>query len=820
MHLADGNIQVSRSRLPDDPAGAVDTTVGKMVEMAKGPYGARSAKIRALAINIIDQAHVANKDYFGMIQAIHNWVRDTIRYVKDPVGQETLSYPEETAFNSRAGDCDDLTILEMALLGSVGLRSYPVVIGLQAPGHYSHVYLHAIVPNGKGRHAGKTFAADPIMREWPLGKEAPASKVKAKKLYTDLSGLPMLDGYADAADYLDLRNLASVVPVLKGRTTNSAGGPPVNTRHVVARGETIDDMFGPGAKVEGAIHTMRPATRADLFARGPMTALAAENSTSYLSAQPVRPMRVGSRVLTVGTVPQAPRGPRAPTVGEMLGFADYLADLEQPAVASAKHFGVTGRGDALHCAAAAAKYLRCRHRHAHKNVAKLSEQANIQGLGGPDGVPPEAIDLAIQTAKLADTLALKAELLAQRAAGNNVTRRAALHGMLGWLGQMDDQIALTEVVAAQPPRTDGTWYDDAGTKVNTVVNSMFDEDLRQASRPVTIAPRVSRPKIMNGLVAGSIVRDHNGAIVTSDDDSLAGFFSSISHAVSNTVHKVGGVAKKTVAGRVIDKVTDLHKQAAGMVAKGVGLKAPNIASPTGLIMSGGKAKGGNNPRGITGSQKYYGADGMRITKEEYKAQMALQKQAKQQAKHPQPYSKKVHGKTKYFMPDGTEIGKAQYDAFWQAYYGPSTPGTPIIAQPPVDAGGAYLPSSTAPSSSSGAGSIPLPGSGAASTAPPVDTYGPGDAGPASESESSGADAGDQGPYEDDQGNPVDANGNPLPGAAVDDQGLPVDENGNPIAVDENGNPIDMTATEPATGGGKALPIMGALAAAWYLLAHK
>jgi len=36
-----------------------------------------------------------------------------------------------------------MTILEIALLGSLGIQSYPVVIGTQ-PGPISHVYLHIV----------------------------------------------------------------------------------------------------------------------------------------------------------------------------------------------------------------------------------------------------------------------------------------------------------------------------------------------------------------------------------------------------------------------------------------------------------------------------------------------------------------------------------------------------------------------------------------------------------------------------------------------------------------------------------------------------
>jgi hypothetical protein len=211
-----------------------------MAGMAFGQYGAKSAKIRALAIDIINRAGVQNKDYYGMIVAIHNWVRDGIRYVKDPIGQETLSYPEETAFNSRAGDCDDLSILEIALLGSLGINAYPVVIGT-VPGQFTHVYLHALVPQGRHRMAGQTIPLDPIMREWPAGREAPADKVKRKKTYPQyqngvegMSGemMPGMGAYAVGPSYLDNEDSQAAYLL--------SSGQPGGTKQVIASpGSTI-----------------------------------------------------------------------------------------------------------------------------------------------------------------------------------------------------------------------------------------------------------------------------------------------------------------------------------------------------------------------------------------------------------------------------------------------------------------------------------------------------------------------------------------------------------------------------------------------------
>ncbi len=172
--LATGNVPVSYSTLPDGMKGT-DATVALMAKMAMGIYGARSTKIRALAINILNAAKVPEKDYTAETVAIHNWVRDNIRYTRDVAGQETLSHPEELAFNSLAGDCDDKSMLEVALLGSVGIPTRFITIGL-TPYCYSHVYLEA-------NPAGRWIPLDPIMKGKPAGWEAPASRVKLRKAY-------------------------------------------------------------------------------------------------------------------------------------------------------------------------------------------------------------------------------------------------------------------------------------------------------------------------------------------------------------------------------------------------------------------------------------------------------------------------------------------------------------------------------------------------------------------------------------------------------------------------------------------------------------
>ena len=174
--LANGNVPISYSMLSGGFAGTYQT-VAEMTKLTTGQWGSRSPKIRALAINILRQAGIPGKDYVGEMVAIHNWVRDNVRYTRDVAGQETLCPPEEIAFNSRAGDCDDMAMLDAALLGAIGIPSRFVTIGV-TPDSFSHVYLQA-------KPKGTWIPLDPIMKDKPAGWEAPKTTAVIKKVYPD-----------------------------------------------------------------------------------------------------------------------------------------------------------------------------------------------------------------------------------------------------------------------------------------------------------------------------------------------------------------------------------------------------------------------------------------------------------------------------------------------------------------------------------------------------------------------------------------------------------------------------------------------------------
>lgn len=294
MPMVSGNVPVQRFRLPLGEA-SVDATVDKMVEMAMGQYGARSAKIRALAINIIRQAGIEQKDCYAQALALYNWVRDNIYYIKDPVNQETLLYPEETAFNSKASDCDDHVILLMALLAAIGIKSYPVVVGPEVK-QYSHVYLHAVIPPGSPRMANAIIPMDPIMKDWPAGKEIPAARAKGKKLYESAqnyigASMSGIGGYVKGPSYLDTENSNAEALLKPDRIDVHQDGTVANSTRVYQPVEGLDGMLGAVWNTDNPVQPdsaemENPRGYKQMGPYGPITRLAAATNTYDLPGSP------------------------------------------------------------------------------------------------------------------------------------------------------------------------------------------------------------------------------------------------------------------------------------------------------------------------------------------------------------------------------------------------------------------------------------------------------------------------------------------------------------------------------------------------------
>jgi predicted transglutaminase-like cysteine proteinase len=201
---------VHRSTLTQGKRGTAET-VAIMAKLAMGDWGARSERIRALALAIVRVAGSAGKDYLAEVLAIHRWVQTTIRYTRDPIGQETVQTPEYTAFVNQAGDCDDFSVLEAALLGALGHPTRFVTIGYK-PQAFSHVYLEVQV-------RGRWMPLDPIMADKPVGWEAPNPTLR--KVFP----INRAEGFDPTRENLDgLGALPLLVPLLLVGGGAVAGG--------------------------------------------------------------------------------------------------------------------------------------------------------------------------------------------------------------------------------------------------------------------------------------------------------------------------------------------------------------------------------------------------------------------------------------------------------------------------------------------------------------------------------------------------------------------------------------------------------------------
>jgi len=101
-------------------------------------------ELRTTAANLVFLT--PEKNDLAEVEAIFNFVRDNIRYLKDVNQVETLTTPDRTLALGY-GDCDDQVVLLGALLESIGYPTRIVLSGYADPGIFEHVYLQVCVQN-------------------------------------------------------------------------------------------------------------------------------------------------------------------------------------------------------------------------------------------------------------------------------------------------------------------------------------------------------------------------------------------------------------------------------------------------------------------------------------------------------------------------------------------------------------------------------------------------------------------------------------------------------------------------------------------------
>jgi hypothetical protein len=164
-------------RLGNGIRGNLDT-IEVMKKMAR-EYS-RHDLVKRLATNILHFNNIPSHHYLSEARAIGEFVKGHIRYVKDPVGTESLQAPDMMIRMMKdvgysMGDCDDMALLIASLLMSVGIRPhFRAVKYRQDSPNYNHIYVVVYENNiADTSNPGpvRRLAIDAIVKDRPIGFE-------------------------------------------------------------------------------------------------------------------------------------------------------------------------------------------------------------------------------------------------------------------------------------------------------------------------------------------------------------------------------------------------------------------------------------------------------------------------------------------------------------------------------------------------------------------------------------------------------------------------------------------------------------------------
>ena len=118
-------------------------------------------KLRGLAVSVV--RNVNHNDYLGQVNAVYNFVKNNVKFVRDIAGIETLQSPWVTLpeqYSNKgigAGDCDDQSLLIISMLQSIGFQGIKLRVVNYLPTDMEYRHIYAIVNIG-----GKDYAIDTV----------------------------------------------------------------------------------------------------------------------------------------------------------------------------------------------------------------------------------------------------------------------------------------------------------------------------------------------------------------------------------------------------------------------------------------------------------------------------------------------------------------------------------------------------------------------------------------------------------------------------------------------------------------------------------
>lgn len=156
----------THSVLRDLPAGfETRVTLRLMRDAVNASLAASDQTARLTAIRIVKAANIAPRDWTGEVSALQTWVRDNIRFTRDPEQFELLQTPEKT-LEIGAGDCDDQATLLAAMLSALGHPSQFIAVGFDG-GPFSHVLVRTKI--GETWVPVETILPGVTVGWWPEG---------------------------------------------------------------------------------------------------------------------------------------------------------------------------------------------------------------------------------------------------------------------------------------------------------------------------------------------------------------------------------------------------------------------------------------------------------------------------------------------------------------------------------------------------------------------------------------------------------------------------------------------------------------------------
>ena len=126
------------------PNARMTDTLAAMKRLAS--EGKKDLEVRRLVEQL--NANVAEGDYASELLSVYYWVKQNIRYMRDPAGVEMLKTPRKL-LETKAGDCDDIATLLAAMYMALG-NTVQFAIASFRPGApaFSHVFVEVITPWG------------------------------------------------------------------------------------------------------------------------------------------------------------------------------------------------------------------------------------------------------------------------------------------------------------------------------------------------------------------------------------------------------------------------------------------------------------------------------------------------------------------------------------------------------------------------------------------------------------------------------------------------------------------------------------------------